>query len=497
MKDFHTYPSQYDDLSSDQFWYDCCNNIGLNPYQDNVVLAVSGGADSMAMAHMIKRFWGQYPSLQNRPLKTLRALIIDHGIRENSHHEAVITAKRLSALGIPNRIERLKDKAPPTGVQAWAREKRYHALWQDACRDQAVIITGHHAQDQAETVLMRLSRGSGPRGMAGMRQSSYHYGVRVMRPFLNVPREKLHDYASQHKVGYVDDPSNDNPVFERVRWRQAEKDLQQQGISSKDLWRLSQGFLRLDQIMAGQMASRVNEIYGMTSFGVGWIDHDQWLDLPSLMQQQILSHLIRSSAGRQHPPSQRSICALQDWVETLPSKGKTLGGLEFTPKVNRFGQRMIWLYPEAERPWPDEGSKPGVLDQGHHIIDGRWHLFLPESAKLRPLGAKGYAALKKCLKINGKSNGKNREFDLESMTLAPARAFWRLPVVQPMVQPMGQVATKITHLDDEDYWIALEDGVIIPHVINTSDCLHSRQPLSGQDRQMNGFSIRFTGALGN
>jgi len=157
-----------DDVRPQFSWHDLCINTGLNPLKQPVVLAVSGGVDSMAMAHILHQFWAQ---CQSEP-KSLRALIIDHGIRANSAHEAALTAQRLTAFGIPNRIERLAAPAPETGIQAWARDHRYQALWREACRDQAVIVTWHHKEDQAETMMMRLSKGSGIKGLAGMKLQS-------------------------------------------------------------------------------------------------------------------------------------------------------------------------------------------------------------------------------------------------------------------------------------------------------------------------------------
>ena len=103
-----------DDVKSQSSWHDFCASQGLNPHDHPVVLAVSGGVDSMAMAHILHQFWTQ--SSRHSPsghTKSLRALIIDHGIRPESAQEAALTAERLTALNIPNRVERLTGPAPP------------------------------------------------------------------------------------------------------------------------------------------------------------------------------------------------------------------------------------------------------------------------------------------------------------------------------------------------------------------------------------------------
>ncbi len=188
-----------DDVRPQFSWHDLCADAGLNPQKQSVVLAVSGGVDSMAMAHILHQFWAQTQGVK----QSLRALIIDHGIRANSAQEAGLTAQRLTAFGIPNRIERLATPAPEKGIQAWARDHRYQALWREACRDQAVIVTGHHREDQAETMMMRLSKGSGIKGLAGMRQQSDRHGIKLIRPFLSISKQRLCDYADHHGMNML------------------------------------------------------------------------------------------------------------------------------------------------------------------------------------------------------------------------------------------------------------------------------------------------------
>jgi len=166
---------------------DLCRDAGLKLSQTPVLLAVSGGADSMAMAHLFcehNQRLGVSPSI-------IRALVIDHGLRPESAKEAATTVRRLEAMGMPSRAERLTAPAPQTGIQAWARQERYKALWRDAIKDHATIITAHHADDQAETVLMRLARGSGLKGLGGIPKDSQFYGVRILRPFFGLPRPCL------------------------------------------------------------------------------------------------------------------------------------------------------------------------------------------------------------------------------------------------------------------------------------------------------------------
>ena len=447
-------------------WHDLCTNAGLDPQNQPVVLAVSGGVDSMAVAHILRQFWAQHPGKK----QSLRALIIDHGIRANSAQEAALTAHRLNALGIPNRIERLTTPAPEKGIQAWARDHRYQALWREACRDQAAIVTGHHREDQAETMMMRLSKGSGIKGLAGMRTQSDRHGIKMIRPFLTISKKALRDYVDQHGIEYVDDPSNDNPKFERVRWRQAQPFYNGMGFSANNLSRLAKLFAALDSTMYNQVQGLKGRVFGLTPWGQGWIAHAEWQGLPDVIQRQVLAQILQQVAGSIHPPSQDALTRLHAWFGVLSSKARTLGGVEFTPKINRAGRQLVWVYPEAERPWPAMDCS-----EGHHVIDGRWHLYLPQSARIRPLGESGFAKVKKNLKQASQNDYSGLQVCLD----APARSFWRLPMVDNQVNTPNFLA--------QNPLIALEDGCMIPHVINIENNFIE------QLMNANTFWMRFSG----
>ena len=464
-----------DDVKSQSSWHDFCASQGLNPFDHPVVLAVSGGVDSMAMAHILHQFWMQsarhHPSGQT---KSLRALIIDHGIRPESAIEAALTAERLTALNIPNRVERLTGPAPQKGVQEWAREQRYRALWREACRDQAVIVTAHHAEDQAETLLMRLAKGSGIKGLGGMQNQSERHGITLLRPFLGLSKQVLRDYAVNEGIAFVEDPSNDNPVFERVRWRQAQADYDDLGFSVQNLNRMAGAFSALDQVMSGEIRRLKGKVFDLSPWGQGWIDHAEWQSLPDLAQRLVLAHILGQVSGTAYPPSQESLARLNDWVCDLPSKGRTLGGVELTPKKSGHGRMFIWVYPEAERPWQAK-----VYSEGHHIIDGRWQVYLPQDSRLEPLGERGFANAKKQMLAKGQDADHLLSQWRALWWDAPARSFWRLPVVR--------YATKTLNNHPQDHLLALEDGAMIPHV--------SKVEMNKDERAMNANQawMRFSG----
>lgn len=181
----------------------------LGPYdrERRVMAAVSGGADSMAMALLLSR-WG-------RPAAT----IVDHGLRAQAAAEAALTAQRLESLGIPATIVRAS--LEPGSAQAErARVARYDLLF-GACARTGLpdLLLAHHAGDQAETVRMRLDAGSGVSGLSGMAPVSYRHDVRLLRPLLGIDPARLRSTLRAAGAGWVEDPSNASLQTARGRLR--------------------------------------------------------------------------------------------------------------------------------------------------------------------------------------------------------------------------------------------------------------------------------------
>jgi tRNA(Ile)-lysidine synthase len=182
--------------------------------ESSVGLAVSGGPDSLALLLLASAA---------RPGK-IEAATVDHGLRPESAAEAKMVADLCSKLGVPHQVLQVEWKEKPkTAIQERARGERYRLLGRWAVeRDLSALATAHHADDQAETLLMRLNRGAGARGLAGMRVVSPIPGGkgRLLRPLLGWRRSELEAICKAAKVAPADDPSNSDEAFERVRIRQ-------------------------------------------------------------------------------------------------------------------------------------------------------------------------------------------------------------------------------------------------------------------------------------
>ncbi|MCC8943398.1 tRNA lysidine(34) synthetase TilS, partial [Bradyrhizobium sp. Arg68] len=178
-----------------------------------IVLAVSGGPDSVALMWLAAR-WRRALSRGPR----LIAVTIDHGLRPEAAREARDVKRLAQSLDLQHHTLRWTGKKPKTGVPAAAREARYRLLTQAARKHGAThILTAHTRDDQAETLLMRMLRGSGIAGLAAMARETERDGVRLARPLLDVSKAQLVATLQRARIGFADDPTNRDPAFTRPR----------------------------------------------------------------------------------------------------------------------------------------------------------------------------------------------------------------------------------------------------------------------------------------
>ncbi|MCP4618088.1 MAG: tRNA lysidine(34) synthetase TilS [Bradyrhizobium sp.] len=200
-----------------------------------VVLAVSGGPDSVAMMWLAAR-WRR--GLKRGP--RLIAVTVDHGLRKEAAREARDVKQLARTLGIEHRTLRWQGPKPKTGVPAAAREARYRLLFKAARASGAVhVATAHTRDDQAETLLMRLLRGSGVAGLSAMAAESERDGVRLTRPLLEISKAGLVATLKAAGIGFADDPTNRDAAFTRPRLRALMPLLAEEGADPKALARLA------------------------------------------------------------------------------------------------------------------------------------------------------------------------------------------------------------------------------------------------------------------
>jgi tRNA(Ile)-lysidine synthase len=205
-----------------------------------LVLAVSGGPDSIALMWLMAR-WRR--ALLRGP--RLIAVTVDHGLRAESAREAREVKRLARALGVEHRTVRWRGEKPKSGVPAAARTARYRLLAEVARQNSAShVLTAHTRDDQAETLLMRLLRGSGIGGLAAMARESEREGVFIVRPFLTIAKSQLVATLQRAGIGFAEDPTNRDARFTRPRIRSLIESLAAEGGDTRTLARLASRLAR-------------------------------------------------------------------------------------------------------------------------------------------------------------------------------------------------------------------------------------------------------------
>ena len=247
--------------------------------------AVSGGPDSLALLVL---------AAAARPGE-VEAATVDHGLRPEGAAEADIVAGLCRRLDVPHATLNVRWRDPPTtAIQERARRERYRLLgyWAEE-RGLAAIATAHHADDQAETLLMRLTRGAGVRGLAGMRPRSIAPGtdIRLLRPLLGWRRTELEQLCSAAGLEPVTDPTNGDQRFERVRVRSAlaAADWLDGAAVARSASHLADADLALDWAMRREWQQGVRESRGVIAY--------RHRDAPAEIQRRIVARALRKLAS--------------------------------------------------------------------------------------------------------------------------------------------------------------------------------------------------------
>ena len=221
-----------------------------------ILLAVSGGPDSVALMLMAKEWASLLAAAPPVAVAT-----VDHGLRRESWEEAEMVAGFAAALSLPHTILAWCGEKPRSRIQERARDARYALLFQHAYSIGAdYLVTAHHADDQAETVLFRLLRGSGIAGLAGMPGTSERHGIVLSRPLLSIPKAELVRFCEARHHPFIRDPANQHPSYARTRIRRLARLFAEEGLDAQALRRLGQRAARANAALERQLEEVVARI---------------------------------------------------------------------------------------------------------------------------------------------------------------------------------------------------------------------------------------------
>lgn len=307
----------------------------LGPFEPapHLAVAISGGRDSLALGHLAHD-WAAAGNGR------ITGLIVDHGLRLGSAGEAARTCETLGRSGIAAVVLKASGR-PRKNLQAWARAARY-ALMADWCRDAGVLhlLVAHQRDDQAETLLANLTRGAGLQGMAGMPAVRELPACRILRPLLDVPRSRLSATLEARNAAWIDDPSNRDRRFRRVRLRERlargseGPDLAARAVAAGRARR------RFDRRVADLLAASVS----LDGPQIG-LDRAALRNAEPEIAAAAVAALVRWTGGAPAPPRRTRLAQTAGWLRgAAPSGRRTVGGCSI-----RLNGSRATLSPEPGR----------------------------------------------------------------------------------------------------------------------------------------------------
>ena len=365
----------------------------FGPFESRPTLAIglSGGGDSMALA-LLAANWARAHG------GTAVALTVDHGLRAESAAEAARMGEWARARGMAHFVLPWTGPKPATGLMAAARAARY-GLMSRWCRDHGVLhlLLAHQLEDQIETFLLRLARKSGREGLAGMSAMVETPDIRLLRPLLGVERARLRATLSARDETWLEDPTNDDRAFARVRMRALLPQLASAGLDMATLAGLilKLGHRRVAHETAlADLLARAAAIYPE-----GWavLGREALAQAEETIALAALAHVAMTVGGLAYPPRRARLARLNAALGGGPEPpARTLGGCLWTKR----GRQIVILREPAgvSGEAPVNGSETMIWDDRFKITQLP-RPFLPED-RIGSFGIRGWAAIRSSTKGN-------------------------------------------------------------------------------------------------
>lgn len=357
-------------------------------------VAVSGGGDSVAALLL---------ACEVMEPRRVAAVTVDHGLRPDSAREAAGVAALCARLGASHDTL-VWERRGGGNLQEAARRARLALIGRWAASRVDAVVLAHTLDDQAETVLMRLARGSGVDGLSGMARARRAQGVLWLRPFLTVPREDLRDILRARAIGWIEDPSNADPRFLRARARSALAALGDIGVSARGLAETADRMRRARAVLEGatEEAMRAHVI---EQSGTALVDPGA-MDLPGEIRDRLFARLIMALSGGEYRPRLEALHRL------LAVGQGTLGGV-----VMRSDPGGLRLFREAR-------AVAALAVPVGAIWDGRWRAEGGAGdAEIRATGSAGLAQLSRQARRGLHPHW--RETGLPQLALQAMPALWK------------------------------------------------------------------------
>ena len=396
----------------------------LGPFENApaVAAAVSGGADSMALA-ILAADW-----LRRRSGRLI-ALTVDHGLRPGSSAEARRVGAWLAQRDIAHHVLRWRGDKPQRGIQAAARVARYRLLGGWCARHGLLhLLLAHHLEDQAETLLMRLARGSGVDGLSAMAALGGTSGVRIVRPLLGTSAARLRATLRARRQTWIEDPSNRDPAFERVRLRRARGAIEAVGVTAPRLAKTARHMARARAALEAATTDLLAHSATVHCTGFCLLEPAPLAAAADEISLRALSRVLMCVAGADYPPRFERLARLHDAVAAGLGSARTLLRCRIAP----YGARLLVCREAAAA-----GAAVDLAPGGRGRWDARFTVGLARAADSLP--QRGFVVAR--LGIEGWRQVVSARPEIRGSTLpAPART------VLPALWHSGNVVS-VPHLD--------------------------------------------------
>ena len=286
-----------------EFVADTLQNLGPFEQNPHIAVAVSGGADSLALV-LLTNEWVQSNG------GSLTAITIDHDLRIDSKSEAEFVHAKLTTLGIAHHIIKWEHPNLKGNLQQEARNARYKLLT-DFCNQQAILhlLIAHHKNDQIETFFLRLFRGSGLSGLTAMDKISHLNGVRILRPLLDLDKEELVSYLQSQNENWVEDPSNNNAKFDRIKVRNFinNQDFLEKSLFNNRIILAINNLKRAKETFNCNLNNKIVGVVEISNLGYAKINIKKFLCLYEEEALKILARLLDMVGGNCYSPRFKSL----------------------------------------------------------------------------------------------------------------------------------------------------------------------------------------------
>ena len=311
-------------------FYKKFRSIILKDIKDkSFALAVSGGSDSLCLAYFSKIYSSEFGN-------KIQVLIVDHNLRKESHKEALKVKDILKKKRIKSTILRWKGKIPISNVQKNARDLRY-MLISNYCLKKNIkyLTTAHHGDDQIENFFIRLLRGSGLTGLSSMTTNAkYSSQLKIIRPFLHFKKMDLNYVTSNYFKTYIEDPSNEDEKFLRVRIRKYRKDMEREGLDTRKIVKTVDNLVSANQALNFYKNKAIYKHASFISKNKCMINRKIFSEEAGEIIFKSFSDILSLVSGTYYPPRSKKIINLISRIKKDKFSKSTLGGCILEEKDN-------------------------------------------------------------------------------------------------------------------------------------------------------------------